>query len=278
MNKDKAVVQIQNSLEFDQSGIDIAQLLKKVTASKNQNPLTNDPPSRVERIERLHLEVASHFTIALGKAVEIGQLLTEQKAELKHGKWLPWIEENLPFTDQTARNYMQLWDRREDLELLNISNLKTAYEIVKNTSPIQHYTYTPEGFFDSAKYPDPFSHCDDEQKRKWLAMWMHDLLRGARDPWALMEWVTVRYTFDSYFNGKDTGWSDKKDTLKYISGPNKLLKPPSRRSSEVANKAVAAMLKQCDDNGQDILKMKFSCLNFWMANDNGNNYQAVKEE
>ena len=48
---------------------------------------------------------------ALGKRVvrdviEIGLHLTEAKAACRHGEWLPWLEREFAWKEQTARNFM----------------------------------------------------------------------------------------------------------------------------------------------------------------------------
>jgi hypothetical protein len=40
--------------------------------------------------------------------VLIGQWLTEAKARLKHGQWLPWLETEFGWAERTARNFMQV--------------------------------------------------------------------------------------------------------------------------------------------------------------------------
>ena len=51
----------------------------------------------------------------LEKAIEIGRLLTAQKAKCGHGKWLPWIKANLEFGDRQAQRYIRCYDHREKL-------------------------------------------------------------------------------------------------------------------------------------------------------------------
>ena len=46
--------------------------------------------SRVQKIIQLHNDVVG----SLKKAMTVGELLTDQKAEMKHGEWLPWVEKN----------------------------------------------------------------------------------------------------------------------------------------------------------------------------------------
>jgi hypothetical protein len=45
-------------------------------------------------------------------AIEIGRLLTDQKASLAHGEWIPWVESNLSFGDRQARRYMRIYENR----------------------------------------------------------------------------------------------------------------------------------------------------------------------
>jgi hypothetical protein len=238
-----------NDLEIKKA--DLTFLFKKVQASKNNNPVVKDEESREEKIKRLHLETSSYLTIALWKAVEIGQLLTEQKEELKHGEFMPWIKANMPFSTATARNYMRLWERREDLKLLTVSNLKTAYKVVKETLPSTHLEFSGNSIFDSPKYPDPFSHCDDMQKRKWIARWILDSTEFDHplQAWDNMSWWAVRYTFDEYFNPERNG------------GRCKIFNPPAVNICEKVKKEVNEFLEK--HKNVDLLKLKFTCLSFY---------------
>ena len=53
--------------------------------------------SRTQKIVALHNEITSHLKMSLQKAIEVGELLTEQKQSLNHGDFTPWIKDNLPF-------------------------------------------------------------------------------------------------------------------------------------------------------------------------------------
>jgi hypothetical protein len=81
-------------------------------------------------INRLHGELAGLARITLEKGIRIGELLAEQKAQLKHGDWLPWVNENLEFSERTARNYLSLFQRREELKSANIADLTDAYRML----------------------------------------------------------------------------------------------------------------------------------------------------
>jgi Protein of unknown function (DUF3102) len=45
---------------------------------------------------------------ALGHAIAAGKKLTEAKALVKHGEWLPWLKKNFPASERTANDYMKL--------------------------------------------------------------------------------------------------------------------------------------------------------------------------
>lgn len=86
--------------------------------------------SRAEEMRRLHGEILNSLKMSLDKAIRIGELLAEQKEVLKHGEFTAWVNDNLPFTDRTARNYMRLFQERDRLKTENISGLKDAYELL----------------------------------------------------------------------------------------------------------------------------------------------------
>jgi hypothetical protein len=86
------------------------------------------PPVKVSQvaleINKLHEGITALAKRALGDAIKIGELLTQQKAKLKHGGWLPWVKGNLKFSYKTAERYMNLWERKDELD--SESNLNDA--------------------------------------------------------------------------------------------------------------------------------------------------------
>jgi hypothetical protein len=63
--------------------------------------------SRATEIRRLHEEIWGAIRTTLDKAIRVDELLTEQKAGMKHVEWLPWIAENCPFAEQTASDELR---------------------------------------------------------------------------------------------------------------------------------------------------------------------------
>ena len=87
---------------------------------KNDNEIAQ---SRIQEIRKRHAKIGGHLRNTLDEAVRIGELLTAQKTELKHGAWIPWISEHLPFSERLARDYMRFWNRREDLKSASLADL-----------------------------------------------------------------------------------------------------------------------------------------------------------
>ena len=86
--------------------------------------------SRAEEIRRLHEEIGGAIRTTLDKAIRVGELLTAQKAELKHGEWLPWLEANCGFTERTARNYIHVFANSDYLKTESVSDLTHAYDTI----------------------------------------------------------------------------------------------------------------------------------------------------
>lgn len=84
----------------------------------------------VDEICLLHRDILESARTTLNKAVRVGELLAEQKAKLKHGQWLPWIAENLPFDRATAANYMRVYTRRDELKCKTVLHLSNAYRLL----------------------------------------------------------------------------------------------------------------------------------------------------
>ena len=63
-----------------------------------------------ERDIEVITEEINFYKRQAGSAIlEIGKRLTEAKAQLSHGEWLPWLEEKVAFSERSAQQYMRLW-------------------------------------------------------------------------------------------------------------------------------------------------------------------------
>lgn len=63
-------------------------------------------------INREHELFESSMRNSVEHAIRCGELLAEQKAKLNHGEWIPWVENNLDFSDRHARRYIKIASNR----------------------------------------------------------------------------------------------------------------------------------------------------------------------
>jgi hypothetical protein len=85
-------------------------LLEQVLANRGHV----EPEEAKGELATLHgiLQGLSQKTVVVVFA--LGKILSEVKAELPHGEFLPWIEDNCPFPRSSASNYMRVYDRYKD--------------------------------------------------------------------------------------------------------------------------------------------------------------------
>lgn len=66
-------------------------------------------PVETERgIETITEEIIFYKNVGGQAVIEIGRRLTEAKAQLKHGEWLPWLREKVEFSETSAQNFMRI--------------------------------------------------------------------------------------------------------------------------------------------------------------------------
>lgn len=87
-----------------------------------------------ERIIKKHLEFQSRQLGTLHLAIEVGEMLTEQKENFDHGEFTPWLQENLPFSIRTAQKYMSVYSNKDQFEKLGANGLSEAYLLI---SPVK---------------------------------------------------------------------------------------------------------------------------------------------
>jgi hypothetical protein len=69
-----------------------------------------------ERINAEHQHALTAARTALEHARRAGELLAEAKAACGHGRWLPWLEANVKFSERTAQAYMRVAKNWLELE------------------------------------------------------------------------------------------------------------------------------------------------------------------
>lgn len=75
-----------------------------------------------QRINAAHAAFERSGTL-IEYAIEAGTLLVVAKAQVGHGKWLPWLEEHFDGSERTARNYMLVSERQETLNRQRVADL-----------------------------------------------------------------------------------------------------------------------------------------------------------
>ncbi len=80
----------------------------------------------VHEINQLHKEIQQGFYNALNKGKRIGFLLTQEKAKLKHGEWIDWINKNLDFGERQARKYKYIYKEHKILNRNSNSDLAVS--------------------------------------------------------------------------------------------------------------------------------------------------------
>ena len=79
------------------------------------------------RINDLHDEIMDMGRKTLAMIIEMGRLLSQQKATVGHGKWENWMKDNLNFSQMTANRYMRVHRDRETIKsnmMLDLPNGK----------------------------------------------------------------------------------------------------------------------------------------------------------
>ena len=85
--------------------------------------------AQAQEIIRLHSEIEASLRTTLAKAIRIGQLLSEKKTTLKHGEYLPYVR-TLPFSERTARMYVSVYKRQDELKSAKVADLSNAYQFL----------------------------------------------------------------------------------------------------------------------------------------------------
>jgi hypothetical protein len=102
-------------------------------SSATNGPLSETETDRVE-IKKLHEEICERGRITLDKAIRVGELLSNRKSKCKHGKWIPWLIENVEFSESTACNYMRLFKNRGKIKSATLADLTDAYSLLADTT------------------------------------------------------------------------------------------------------------------------------------------------
>jgi hypothetical protein len=100
----------------------------------------------VGQINAAHEAAAAALKSSVIHAMQAGDMLLEAKEQVGHGEWLPWLKANFPFSDRTARLYMQLARKRVNVEakMATVADLSLR-EAVDEITEREPETYLASG-------------------------------------------------------------------------------------------------------------------------------------
>ena len=132
------------------------------------------------------LSAKTNTVAALEKACECGVWLTYAKSKLKHGEWLPWLQD-IGIAGRTASQYMALSKRHDRADLLSARNLTHAMELagVRKPEP-QRIDGTQSG---KVRLPDTLETINASFAR-WLSQGFDERLDNASDA-LLCQWEAL---------------------------------------------------------------------------------------
>jgi hypothetical protein len=81
----------------------------------NDPSLSNSLVDLAARIRTEHNGAQAAVKRGIEHVIAAGELLIEAKAQLKHGQWLPWLEEHCGLSDRTASRYMRVARNKDKL-------------------------------------------------------------------------------------------------------------------------------------------------------------------
>jgi hypothetical protein len=89
-------------------------------------------------IRRLKGEAAEKAKLVIADIVEMGRRLTVVKPYIGHGNWLPYLEREFAWTEQTARNFMRLYElSRQNENVFDLNLTLTALHALASPSTPQ---------------------------------------------------------------------------------------------------------------------------------------------
>jgi len=136
----------------------------------------NDLIIKIKNVYLHHKEAMERTVQAMNDAlvsgIQLGGLLLSVKEELPHGDFQKWIEEQgFGFSYRTARRYMLLSEKQQELESVGISSLGDAYRFINSKSDTVSLLKTETVSLLSADQEEQFSPLnfveqEDEEKKE----------------------------------------------------------------------------------------------------------------
>ena len=84
-----------------------------------------------------HALARQAFVSTLEHAIRAGEALSEAKAQLPHGEWLPWLDANFDATNRTAQMYMRLAANAKHVSHLIDPTLRKALDALATSTQLR---------------------------------------------------------------------------------------------------------------------------------------------
>ena len=90
-------------------------------------------------INDTHAQAMLHAGEAMNHALRCGVLLIKAKATVPHGGWLPWLRQNITFSERTAQGYARLAQRFSRRQIRNgVADLSVRGVLKELATPRRH--------------------------------------------------------------------------------------------------------------------------------------------
>jgi hypothetical protein len=87
--------------------------------------ITQADEELIKEVRMLHDENVLARKNTLGRAIQIGEILSKEKAKRGHGKWLPFVKQ-LGFSERIVQNYLRIYKNREQFKSEDFSDLRIS--------------------------------------------------------------------------------------------------------------------------------------------------------
>lgn len=86
-----------------------------------------------------HAQAILHAGQAMNHALRCGDLLIKAKGTVQHGRWLPWLRQNIAFSERTAQGYMRIAQRYSSLQKRDsVADLSVRGVLKEIATPRRH--------------------------------------------------------------------------------------------------------------------------------------------
>ncbi len=121
-------------------------------------------------INDAHALAMVHAGEAMSNALRCGDLLTKAKAAAKYGQWLPWLRQNIAFSERSAQGYMRLAAKFGPDKRNAVADLSVRRVLQEIATPRRHALFDDCAAWleraeaDTAARPDPKDWSIDDAK------------------------------------------------------------------------------------------------------------------